>query len=163
MLARPSEGSWGLRSGLHEWADFANSTGDIIDEDDFNNLNYMMDMYDYDGSGGLDMYEFAELWDEINDDDDDGDGGDEGDDEPFHVTMTFTGPRIIRTRMTSRETLGSARILSSWRQASSSEDSASREGDHVCLRASSSCKFVGIIRCFVLYLRHLHAGLMSTC
>ncbi len=70
-----------------EWADFANSTGDIIDEDDFNNLNYMMDMYDYDGSGGLDMYEFAELWDEINDDDDDGDGGDEGDDEPFHVTM----------------------------------------------------------------------------
>ena len=70
-----------------EWADFANSTGDIIDEDDFNNLNYMMDMYDYDGSGGLDMYEFAELWDEINDDDDDGDGGDGEDDSPFRVTM----------------------------------------------------------------------------
>ncbi len=70
-----------------EWADFANTTGDIIEGDDFDNLNYMMDMYDYDGSGGLDMYEFAELWDEINDDDDDGDGGDDGDDEPFHVTM----------------------------------------------------------------------------
>jgi PGF-CTERM protein len=70
-----------------EWADFANTTGDIIDGDDFDNLNYMMDMYDYDESGGLDMYEFAELWDEINDDDDDGDGGDDGDDEPFHVTM----------------------------------------------------------------------------
>jgi PGF-CTERM protein len=70
-----------------EWADFANSTGDIIDGDDFDNLNYMMDMYDYDGSGGLDMYEFAELWDEINDDDDDGDGGDGEDDSPFRVTM----------------------------------------------------------------------------
>jgi PGF-CTERM protein len=46
-----------------------------------------MDMYDYDESGGLDMYEFAELWDEINDDDDDGGDGDGEDDEPFHVTM----------------------------------------------------------------------------
>ena len=70
-----------------EWADFANTTGDIIDGDDFDNLNYMMDMYDYDGSGGLDMYEFAELWDEINDDDDDGDGGDGEDDSPFRFTM----------------------------------------------------------------------------
>ena len=67
-----------------EWADFANTTGDIIDGDDFDNLIFMMDMYDYDGSGGLDMYEFAELWDEINDDDDDGDGEDDG---PFRVTM----------------------------------------------------------------------------
>jgi PGF-CTERM protein len=73
-----------------EWADFANSTGDIIDEDNFNGLIYVMDMYDYDDSDGLDIYEFAEMWDEINDDDDDGDGGDDGDeddDEPFHVTM----------------------------------------------------------------------------
>jgi PGF-CTERM protein len=70
-----------------EWADFANTTGDIIDGDDFDNLNYMMDMYDYDESGGLDMYEFAELWDEINDDDDDGGDGDGEDDSPFRVTM----------------------------------------------------------------------------
>ncbi len=72
-----------------EWADFANSTGDIIEGDDFNNLVYMMDMYDYDDSDGLDIYEFAELWDEIMSDDDEGDDGDdeEGDDEPFQVTM----------------------------------------------------------------------------
>jgi Ca2+-binding EF-hand superfamily protein len=69
-----------------EWADFANSTGDIIDEDNFNGLIYAMDMYDYDDSDGLDMYEFAEMWDEIDHDDDDGDG-DDGDDEPFQVTM----------------------------------------------------------------------------
>jgi len=54
-----------------EWADFANSTGDIIEEEDFNNLVYMMDMYDYDDSDGLDIYEFTEMWDEINNDDGD--------------------------------------------------------------------------------------------
>jgi len=69
-----------------EWADFANSTGEIIDEDNFNNLIYVIDWYDYDDSGGLDIYEFAEMWDENDHDDDDGDG-DDGDDEPFQVTM----------------------------------------------------------------------------
>ncbi|MDG1533206.1 MAG: EF-hand domain-containing protein [Candidatus Thalassarchaeaceae archaeon] len=54
-----------------EWADFANLTGDIIEEEDFNNLVYMMDMYDYDDSDGLDIYEFTEMWDEINNDDGD--------------------------------------------------------------------------------------------
>ncbi len=70
-----------------EWADFANSTGDIIEGDDFNNLIYMMDMYDHDDSNGLDIYEFAEMWDEIMSDEDDEDDGDDGDDEPFQVTM----------------------------------------------------------------------------
>ncbi len=57
-----------------EWADFSNSTGDIIDEDNFNGLVYTMDMYDYDDSDGLDIYEFTEMWDEImSDEDDDGD------------------------------------------------------------------------------------------
>ena len=70
-----------------EWADFANSTGDIIDEDNFNGLVYTMDMYDYDDSDGLDIYEFTEMWDEImSDEDDDGDG-EGGNDEPFRVTM----------------------------------------------------------------------------
>ena len=79
-----------------EWADFANSTGDIIEEEDFNNLVYMMDMYDYDDSDGLDIYEFAELWDEIMSDDDEGDDGDdeEGDDEPFRVTMMVMGQTL---------------------------------------------------------------------
>nr|AIF18287.1 Low-density lipoprotein receptors containing Ca2+-binding EGF-like domains [uncultured marine group II/III euryarchaeote KM3_82_C12] len=70
-----------------EWADFANSTGDIMDEDNFNGLVYTMDMYDYDDSDGLDIYEFTEMWDEImSDEDDDGDG-EGGNDEPFRVTM----------------------------------------------------------------------------
>ncbi|MDG1536682.1 MAG: low-density lipoprotein receptor class A repeat-containing protein, partial [Candidatus Thalassarchaeaceae archaeon] len=73
-----------------EWADFANSTGDIIDEDNFNGLVYMMDMYDYDDSDGLDIYEFAEMWDEINNDDE----GDDGDDEPFRVTMMVMGQTL---------------------------------------------------------------------
>ena len=79
-----------------EWADFANSTGDIIDEDNFNGLISMMDMYDYDNSDGLDIYEFAELWDEIMSDDDEGDDGDdeEGDDEPFRVTMMVMGQTL---------------------------------------------------------------------
>jgi len=76
-----------------EWADFANSTGDIIDEDNFNGLVYMMDMYDYDDSDGLDIYEFAEMWDEINNDDE-GDDGDDGDDEPFRVTMMVMGQTL---------------------------------------------------------------------
>ncbi|NRB12615.1 MAG: EF-hand domain-containing protein, partial [Candidatus Thalassarchaeum sp.] len=72
-----------------EWADFANTSGDIIEGDDFDNLISMMDMYDYDNSDGLDIYEFAELWDEIMSDDDDGDDGDGegGNDEPSRVTM----------------------------------------------------------------------------
>jgi len=74
-----------------EWADFANSTGDIIEGDDFNNLIYMMDMYDYDDSDGLDIYEFAEMWDEIMSDEDD---GDDGDDEPFRVTMMVMGQTL---------------------------------------------------------------------
>jgi len=79
-----------------EWADFANSTGDIIEGDDFNNLIYMMDMYDYDDSDGLDIYEFAELWDEIMSDDDEGDGSDdeEGEDEPSRVTMMVMGQTL---------------------------------------------------------------------
>jgi PGF-CTERM protein len=79
-----------------EWADFANSTGDIIDEDNFNGLIYAMDMYDYDDSDGLDIYEFAEMWDEIDHDDDDGDGddGDDGDDEPFQVSMMVMGQTL---------------------------------------------------------------------
>ena len=77
-----------------EWADFSNSTGDIIDEDNFNGLVYTMDMYDYDDSDGLDIYEFAELWDEImSDDDDDGDG-EGGNDEPFRVTMMVMGQTL---------------------------------------------------------------------
>ena len=77
-----------------EWADFANSTGDIIEGDDFNNLIYMMDMYDYDDSDGLDIYEFAEMWDEIMSDEDDEDDGDDGDDEPFRVTMMVMGQTL---------------------------------------------------------------------
>jgi len=79
-----------------EWADFANTSGDIIEGDDFDNLNSMMDMYDYDNSDGLDIYEFAELWDEIMSDDDDGDGSDdeEGEDEPFRVTMMVMGQTL---------------------------------------------------------------------
>jgi len=77
-----------------EWADFANTSGDIIEGDDFDNLISMMDMYDYDNSDGLDIYEFAELWDEIMSDDDDGDDGDEGDDEPFRVTMMVMGQTL---------------------------------------------------------------------
>ena len=73
-----------------EWADFANSTGDIIEEEDFNNLVYMMDMYDYDDSDGLDIYEFAEIWDEINNDGE----GEDGDDEPFRVTMMVMGQTL---------------------------------------------------------------------
>ena len=73
-----------------EWADFSNSTGDIIDEDNFNGLVYTMDMYDYDDSDGLDIYEFAEMWDEINHDDE----GDDGDDEPFRVTMMVMGQTL---------------------------------------------------------------------
>ncbi|MCH2442061.1 MAG: PGF-CTERM sorting domain-containing protein, partial [Candidatus Thalassarchaeum sp.] len=77
-----------------EWADFANSTGDIIEEEDFNNLVYMMDMYDYDDSDGLDIYEFAEMWDEImSDEDDDGDD-EEGEDEPSRVTMMVMGQTL---------------------------------------------------------------------
>ena len=77
-----------------EWADFANSTGDIIEEEDFNNLVYMMDMYDYDDSDGLDIYEFAEMWDEImSDEDDDGDG-EGGNDEPSRVTMMVMGQTL---------------------------------------------------------------------
>jgi len=77
-----------------EWADFANSTGDIIEGDDFNNLIYMMDMHDYDDSDGLDIYEFAEMWDEIMSDEDDEDDGDDGDDEPFRVTMMVMGQTL---------------------------------------------------------------------
>jgi len=77
-----------------EWADFANSTGDIIDEDNFNDLIYAMDMYDYDDSDGLDIYEFAEMWDEIMSDEDDEDDGDDGDDEPFRVTMMVMGQTL---------------------------------------------------------------------
>ena len=77
-----------------EWADFSNSTGDIIDEDNFNGLVYTMDMYDYDDSDGLDIYEFTEMWDEImSDDDDDGDG-EGGNDEPFRVTMMVMGQTL---------------------------------------------------------------------
>ena len=77
-----------------EWADFANSTGDIIDEDNFNGLVYTMDMYDYDDSDGLDIYEFTEMWDEImSDEDDDGDG-EGGNDEPFRVTMMVMGQTL---------------------------------------------------------------------
>jgi len=55
-----------------EWADVINSTEDIgMSEEHFDNLSYVIEMYDYDGSGGLDMYEFTEWWDEIDDDDDD--------------------------------------------------------------------------------------------
>jgi len=79
-----------------EWADFANTSGDIIEGDDFDNLISLMDMYDYDNSDGLDIYEFAELWDEIMSDDDDGDGSDdeEGEDEPFRVTMMVMGQTL---------------------------------------------------------------------
>ncbi|MEC7713299.1 MAG: PGF-CTERM sorting domain-containing protein, partial [Candidatus Thermoplasmatota archaeon] len=79
-----------------EWADFANTSGDIIEGDDFDNLNSMMDMYDYDNSDGLDIYEFAELWDEIMSDDDEGDGSDdeEGEDEPSRVTMRVMGQTL---------------------------------------------------------------------
>jgi Ca2+-binding EF-hand superfamily protein len=79
-----------------EWADFANTSGDIIEGDDFDNLNSMMDMYDYDNSDGLDIYEFAELWDEIMSDDDEGDGSDdeEGEDEPSRVTMMVMGQTL---------------------------------------------------------------------
>lgn len=77
-----------------EWADFSNSTGDIIDEDNFNGLVYTMDMYDYDDSDGLDIYEFTEMWDEImSDEDDDGDG-EGGNDEPFRVTMMVMGQTL---------------------------------------------------------------------
>ena len=62
-----------------EWADMINSTEDIdMSEGHFDNLSYTIDMYDYDGSGGLDMYEFTEWWNEI-DDDDDGDNDNESD------------------------------------------------------------------------------------
>ena len=55
-----------------EWADVINSTEDIgMSEEHFDNLSYVIEMYDYDGSGGLDMYEFTEWWNEIDDDDDD--------------------------------------------------------------------------------------------
>jgi Ca2+-binding EF-hand superfamily protein len=78
-----------------EWADFANSTGDIIDEDNFNGLVYTMDMYDYDDSNGLDIYEFAEMWDEIDHDDEGDDGDEEGDpNEPFRVTMMVMGQTL---------------------------------------------------------------------
>jgi len=79
-----------------EWADFANTSGDIIEGDDFDNLISMMDMYDYDNSDGLDIYEFAELWDEIMSDDDEGDGSDdeEGEDEPSRVTMMVMGQTL---------------------------------------------------------------------
>ena len=55
-----------------EWADMINSTEDIdMSEEHFDSLSHTIEMYDYDGSGGLDMYEFTEWWDEIDDDDDD--------------------------------------------------------------------------------------------
>jgi len=53
-----------------------------------------MDMYDYDDSDGLDIYEFAEMWDEIMSDEDDEDDGDDGDDEPFRVTMMVMGQTL---------------------------------------------------------------------
>ena len=54
-----------------EWADFANQTGDLISEEDFENLEYMLNMYDYDSSGALQYDpEFFDLWSEINEDND---------------------------------------------------------------------------------------------
>jgi hypothetical protein len=53
-----------------------------------------MDMYDYDDSDGLAIYEFTEMWDEImSDEDDDGDG-EGGNDEPFRVTMMVMGQTL---------------------------------------------------------------------
>jgi len=61
---------------VSEWADVHNQTdGEEMSEDDFDDLSSMIDRYD-DGSGGLDWYEFENLWSNIHEDDD----GDEGED-----------------------------------------------------------------------------------
>ena len=55
-----------------EWADLTNSSEDIeMSEEHFESLSDSMDMYDYDGSGGLDWDEFEDFWDDCCADDDD--------------------------------------------------------------------------------------------
>jgi Ca2+-binding EF-hand superfamily protein len=59
-----------------EWADLTNSSEGIeMSEEHFEALSDLMDMYDYDGSGGLDWDEFEDAWDDCCADDD-GEGGD---------------------------------------------------------------------------------------
>jgi len=62
-----------------EFADFVNYTDDGEDgemtEEEFEGLSGLIDMYDYDESGGLDWEEFEPLWYDIFDDGDDGDDG----------------------------------------------------------------------------------------
>jgi Ca2+-binding EF-hand superfamily protein len=59
-----------------EWSDFTNQTDDPMSEEDFGFLESIMDSYDEDESGGLDLDEFMNFMNSMEDMED-GDGSDE--------------------------------------------------------------------------------------